>query len=219
MSGEVKKADLLGVERVYDEIGLQPEIDICQYAHASAFKLLEHEYNVTGSICAFQRSLSGGGSMADTATPADGVEVAETRDVEQFVNASIEGFRSGGRSTELLGLLAKAAAQRNDTTLFVAKVNGEVAGTASVAYVDASGTKFANLYIDSTLPRFREKGVHRALIAARLAAAARNGCEVAIASARSDSISARSIEKAGFERVFSSSTYTRVATRRRHAAV
>jgi GNAT superfamily N-acetyltransferase len=51
----------------------------------------------------------------------------------------------------------------------------------------------------ATLPAFRRRGVQRALIEARLAVAARAGCELAIVTADPGSSSARNVERTGFQ--------------------
>ena len=73
--------------------------------------------------------------------------------------------------------------------------NGEPAGGAAAAVREGLATLFA----DSTLPRFRRRGVHRELIAARLNEALAQGCGLAAASALPGSGSQRNYERAGFE--------------------
>ena len=76
-----------------------------------------------------------------------------------FINAAATGFHSGGRLIELLTILAQSAANRPDTTLYVAKIDGRLVGTAAMGW------------IVSSLPHAKGKDVHRALVEARLIAA------------------------------------------------
>lgn len=204
MSGPVTASDLLAIER--EPPNGFPELYVNEYAHDSAWDVIEKEgYTEIRSISHFARDLS-----QDTALQQIfGDVVISTVPHDQnsdFVAASVDGFRDGDRRPSLLALLAESAARRTrtDTTLFFATVNGSLAGSAALACmtVDDEGTKIGNLYIDSTLPAFRGKGVHQALLQARLQAAKGAGCKYVIATARVGSGSARNIEKAGLQRVF-----------------
>jgi GNAT superfamily N-acetyltransferase len=84
---------------------------------------------------------------------------------------------------------------------YLARVDGKVAGGATLSV--RSGV--AGLFGASTLPAFRNRGVQTALLHARLARAAANGCDVAVSLARPGSVSQRNIVRQDF-RVL----YTRV---------
>jgi GNAT superfamily N-acetyltransferase len=56
----------------------------------------------------------------------------------------------------------------------------------------------------STLPAFRRRGVQRACLAARLDLARAAGCDLAVTSATPGGESARNIERAGFQCVYTS---------------
>lgn len=207
MFGPITAEDLESVERVYGATGLPPVLDMCEFADPSAFELLADRYEITGSICHYQRSLVDVEPSKSSTTPCQ-VEVFESADHDTaFFQASVVGFRSGGRDPELLKILAANAVARSDTRLFFATVDGELVGTAGMAVFDVDGCKMANLYVDSTLPASRGKGVHRALLLARLKEAKKSGCEMALAAARQGSGSARNIEKAGFEKAYSCSIF------------
>lgn len=209
VSGSVTESDLEAIEQVYQVTGVPPELDMCEYAHPSAFDLLKAGgYAETGTVSTFSRSLSGLNAEVEGAT--DGIEVTTTTARDASIATSVEGFRSGGRQEWLLSLLAQSAAHRADTTTFFARIDGEIAGAAGLACLDVcEGVKFANFYIDSTLPAHRGKGVHKALILARMAAAKKMGCEVVMGSARAGSGSARNMERAGMRLAFHSTTYTK----------
>jgi hypothetical protein len=77
--------------------------------------------------------------------------------------------------------------------LYLAKVDGEPAGAAVLAITDGLGYLAAG----STLPAYRRRGVHAALVARRLADAALAGCEFATGQAELASGSHRNQERAG----------------------
>lgn len=201
--GPVTMGDLRLVEQAYDDSGLQPELDMCDFADASALDLLSTRYSVTGTICQY---ISG---ISYQPTGFGDVKVSPSLNHEAFVHASVEGFRSTGRSLDLLTSLAKSSATRSDTTLFFATLEGDLVGTAAMAIFEVDGYKVAVLYIDSSLPAARGKGVHRALLLARLKAAKEHGCDFATVGAREGSGSARNIQNVGFDKAYTCKTYTK----------
>ena len=80
--------------------------------------------------------------------------------------------------------------------------SGEPAGGGAAAMRDGLATLFA----DSTLSRFRRRGLHGELIAARLNEALAQGCELATASTLPGSTSQRNYERQGFEVVYTKVT-------------
>lgn len=221
--GPVTIEHLRAVEQAYsawgdDNVsGPRPELDVCEYADTSAFDLLSSGYSVTGSICQYQRSIAG---FDFPLASVGGIEVLPWPSHEdtaanhaascgEFVNASIEGFHSGGRSVATLRALAESAVARSDTSLFSATIEGELVGTAVMAVIDVEGCKVANLFMDSCLEHARGKGVHQALLAERIRVAKHLGCDMVMASAREGSGSARNIERAGLRKIFACKTHTK----------
>jgi N-acetylglutamate synthase-like GNAT family acetyltransferase len=82
---------------------------------------------------------------------------------------------------------------------FFASTGGAIAGTAAV-HCHAST---ARLFAASTLAAYRGQGAQSALIAARLAFARDNGCDLAFASTAAGSASQRNFERHGFRPVYS----------------
>jgi len=224
MSGPVTTEDLRSIEDAYKAWDSEsaarprPEIDVCEHADASAFELLLKGYSVTGFVCQFQRDL------VDIDIPPASVDnivkVVAVRSPEHvadantsyqtLINASIQGFRSGGRNIATLQALAESAVSRSDTSLFSATIDGELVGTAVMAVIDVDGCNVASLFMDSCLEHARGKGVHKALLSERMRVAKESGCEMVIAAAREGSGSARNIERAGLRKIFTCETYTKV---------
>lgn len=127
------------------------------------------------------------------------VEPSESSD---FISTCVEGFLPNGRSRVLLSVLARLALVREDTTVYFALINGVIAGAAGMSILETAQGKVAQLYIDSTLPTFQRRGVHGALIRARLNEAKLAGCSHAMLSAREGTGSARNAVRAGLERVY-----------------
>ncbi|THY07251.1 hypothetical protein D6D01_09797 [Aureobasidium pullulans] len=187
LEGEVTMDDLHGIEVAYKQNGVHPEIDVCDFADGSAFDLLSAQYTITGSLCEYQQALS---DFQGPAMLGSGIMISilgpEGHDT--FVQASIDGFSSTGRTPELLKVLAESAAARSDTILFSASLDGELVGTAAMAMIDVEDIKVVVFFIDSCLPSARGKGIHKALLLERLRVAKDRGCDIAVATARENSI-------------------------------
>lgn len=135
-----------------------------------------------GVLSTYWCSLEGSATPdAQSRPPGDAVttRIANPNEGKRFVAASVCGFQTNGRSRELLRALAEIAAYRNDTRLYFAMVNNEIAGTAALATIDTSDGTVAHLCLVSTLPEYRGRGVQQALIYTRLQDARRLGLGLA----------------------------------------
>jgi GNAT superfamily N-acetyltransferase len=102
---------------------------------------------------------------------------------------------------EVMGLFGSTSG----STLFLAKVDGAVAGGGALFVRDG----IAGLFGASTLVEFRRRGVQRELICARMEAAARAGCEIALTFARPGSVSERNLLRNGFAVAYTRTKFTR----------
>jgi GNAT superfamily N-acetyltransferase len=217
--GELGKSTLMELESLFSAIGLAPEIHLSPFAKPSTLQaLIEHGYEEQGVLSTHWCPLE---NSADESTPIDlsGTGAVETRvvaahDTEDFIEASIAGFQSNGRSRELLGALARIATRRTDTQLFVALVDNEIAGSAALASIETSEGSVAHLYLDSTLPGFRCRGVQQALIQARLHEARCRGLSLATTITRVGDGSARNVERAGLRIAYTTAILTRPELRK-----
>jgi GNAT superfamily N-acetyltransferase len=211
MAGAVEPAALASLEAAYASRGLGVEIDLCPHAEPSLLPLLARRgYAVNAFSNTYARPLDDGVAGRPEASP--GIEVLQGRDAHAlFVDASIAGFsvQAQARPRELLAALARIAQAREDTSLFVARVGGRVAGSAGLSVAESALGRIGELYIASTLPEFRGRGVQAALLRARLAAARAAGCALAVVMARPANTSARNTERAGFRLAFTKATFAR----------
>ncbi|WP_306589977.1 GNAT family N-acetyltransferase [Geothrix sp. 21YS21S-4] len=134
-------------------------------------------------------------SLADPLPPASGVEIhpvgpAEIRVFNQVVAA---GFleRDDWREVEPP---FEVSLDGSGAWGFLAFVEGEPAGGGTLGIVDG----VALLSGDGVIPRYRGRGLQKALIRARLAFAAERGCDVACASTAPGTPSQRAYEACGF---------------------
>ena len=209
MAGPIDDAAFARLEAACAARGLGVEIDLCPHADPGLLPLLARRgYAVNAFSNTYARTLD---DVRDTAAPAS-IEILQgTAAAGLFVEASVEGFsvQAQQRPRELLAALARIAQAREDTSLFVARVDGRAAGSAGLSVMDTPLGRVGELYIASTLPAFRGRGVQAALLQARLAAARDAGCALAFVGARPANTSARNTERAGFGLAFTKATFAR----------
>jgi GNAT superfamily N-acetyltransferase len=200
-------SNLAEVEDVYAKCGLTPEIDVCPYVDSDVLTLLASRgYVVTAFVNVFAKVL--GKAEVEAAGNDDVVvEPVAIDELPDFVSHSVSGFLSGRRPPELLRTLAQIAVRRADTKLYFARVAGKIAGSAGLSLIETPFGGVAHLYIDSTLPEYRGRGVQAALIRARLAAAHRAGYDLASLSARPTNASSRNAGKSGFTLAYTRPTF------------
>ncbi|KAJ6157941.1 hypothetical protein N7470_005533 [Penicillium chermesinum] len=156
--GALDNADLEKVESIFGVIGLGAEIHLSPFASAATIQtLLSRGYVNWGRLHTYWCRVDG--PPADHATGTRKAEpghvvtrTVQSSEIEQFVQASVAGFEDGGRSPALLRTVAGIAASRPDTTLYLAEVDGHVAGGAAMAIIETADGSVAHLYLDSTIP-------------------------------------------------------------------
>jgi ribosomal protein S18 acetylase RimI-like enzyme len=209
LSGPVDEEALATLEAAYGALGLGVEIDLCPHADAGLLPLLARRgYAVNAFSNTYARTLDG---VADAAAP-EPIEILRGAEAAAlFVQASVQGFsvQAQQRPRELLVALARIAQAREDTSMFVARIDGQVAGSAGLSVMDTPLGRVGELYIASTLPAFRGCGVQAALLRARLAAARDARCALVFVGARPANTSARNTERAGFSLAFTKATFAR----------
>lgn len=210
MDGPVSDQDIDTIERLFRGINLPPYINLCPFSHPTARQLFnERGYSVRGQISVYTLPLQDYENDNDN---DDNIEITRVQDTEKtlFTEYSISGAKSLGRAVDLLETLAKCATLRSDTRLYFAKIDGKIAGSAGLAFLTTPFGQVAELYIDSTVPEFRGRGVQTALLRTRLVEAKKAGVERAVLNARSGEGSARNAERVGFQLAYVKDTLTKV---------
>ena len=209
MAGAVDEDAFARLEAAYAERGLGVEIDLCPHVDPGLLPLLARRgYAVNAFSNTYARTLVDVPGAAISAS----IEILQGADAAAlFVEASVAGFslQAQQRPRELLVALARIAQAREDTSLFVARVDGQAAGSAGLGVMDTPLGRVGELYIASTLPAFRGRGVQAALLQARLAAARAAGCALVFVGARPANTSARNTERVGFGLAFTKATFAR----------
>jgi hypothetical protein len=196
IGGPVDPAELDRVEAFYATHGVAPRVDLCPHSHPSLLtELRERGYVPEQWTSVWWRS----GAVPLPAPSADAsVTRVESREHPSWVAVVAEGFRghpSGDRDP-----IAETAPFVPGVRLYLARVGDEVAGGASLA-IDGG---IAILGGAATRPSLRRRGVHRALLSARLRDAA--GCEAATLHTRPGAPSEGNAVRAGFRLAYTKLT-------------
>ncbi|KAI9368578.1 hypothetical protein BJX61DRAFT_210540 [Aspergillus egyptiacus] len=209
MNGPVTEKDIDTIERIYSAIGVPPEINLCPFADPSARELLAPR---GWMVCAEMNvwSLSLHDYTGDSWPEGKEIVIGTVREEEmdQFITASTDGFRVKDQESDLPRTLAYAAYHRPDSRVYFARINGQIAGTAAMALIKTPLGRVAELYLDSTVPEFRGKGVQAALLRTRLAEAKRAGFDIAAVTTWPQGTSARNVERVGFRLAYKKDVYT-----------
>ncbi|KAL4948841.1 hypothetical protein BDW69DRAFT_198565 [Aspergillus filifer] len=207
MRGPVSGHELNHIENVAKiRVGLPaPQIDLCPFAHPSARDLLRGRgYYDYGCINVHVLPLED--------ASFDVMCVSSEQDKRNFIHSSLAGFEaesSGGEETELSRVLAHCAILQPDTRTYLARIDGQIAGSAGMAFLPTGQGDVAQLYISSTVPELRERGVQCALLRTRLSDAKASGVKIAVVNTRPGSSSVRNVGRAGFRLAYVRGTWTR----------
>jgi GNAT superfamily N-acetyltransferase len=191
MDGPVTTDEFNRMEEFYRSRGAWVNLDFCPHADTSLMELLgTRGYRIVECSNALAGPVAG--------SPDARVRRAEPHEEELWCRVMLEGF-FGRRDLRIDELEMATRLFRLDqgTAWF-----GIADGTPVAAGAMNVRSGLALLYADSTLEAARGRGLHLALIRARLAHAATLGCDLATASTLPGSISQRNYERAGFRVVY-----------------
>ena len=137
------------------------------------------------------------------------VAIAEATDEQAWMEVMLDGFASPDTGVvsapgepfvrDVVERLFADMAGARGFTRYLALLDGEVAGAGSMRLFEG----IAQLCGSATLPRFRRRGLQTALLRARLADAAKAGCDVAVVTTEPGSKSQQNAQRAGFTLLYS----------------
>jgi hypothetical protein len=131
---------------------------------------------------------------APAAGNAIAVRVIGNRDHELWSTIAADGWGEQPGLREFLLGIARVHANRADTRLFLAELQGRAIAAAVLCLCD----RIALLAGASTIPEGRGRGAQLALLASRLSYAVDHGCDLAMMCAAPGSGSQRNAERHGF---------------------
>lgn len=210
MPGRILDEDLAMVEDLFTKNGVDTEICLCPLADASGLQVLASRgYSVKRFSHSYACVLT---DEYLKEAKAEGVVIFRlpAERAHEFPSVSLAGFGDGGRDRLLLETLGRSAALRTDTSLYFASVDGKVAGSAAMAFIETTKGGVAHLYLDSTLPEYRGRGIQSALLRARLTDARKAGFDLASVRAQpGNGASCRNIERSGFSLAYTKAWFAK----------
>ena len=228
MKGPVRDYDIKQLENLNRAANLSSSVLLCPYADPSALQALAVcGYGVDSFLNIYARPLAelpvARDPRPDMTQPWDFMYSPDTcvsrapateAGMAAFIHNSVAGFKDGGRPVPFLRCLAEMAALRTDTVLYLARIDGEIAGCGALAFMETEYGRVAHIYIDSTAPAFRGRGVQRALIRARLVDAKRMGYDFITIHASPGVGTGRNAEKEGFRLAYTKPIFTKRETQK-----
>lgn len=200
LNGPVTEADMAGMEEFYRAHGSPVNIETCPLADPSLLKLLnERGYTPIEYSNVFTRELTDGDSRA-WPDPASEVRVRRPAE-DEAENYSLVVARSFFESTEISPEFLSvfiSCFYAAGAFFFIAEVDGVPAGGGMMSIHQG----VTSLGGTGTLAEFRNRGVQKALLLARLAVAVENGCDLAMVATQPGSGSQRNVERQGFRVVY-----------------
>jgi GNAT superfamily N-acetyltransferase len=198
MSGPVEERDFERLEDFYRRRGSPAVVDVCPLADPSFADLVSSRgYRPVEYNNVLARPIAAN-ELAPDPPPGWEFRLAKVEEAEIWAGTLIRGFFS--RDQVHRGELEVGATmfRMSSASPWMALRNEEPAA-CGVLMVHGMVAVLAG---DSTLPSFRGRGTHAALIRARLAQAAARGCDLATASTLPGSVSQRNYERCGFQVVY-----------------
>jgi len=202
LHGPVRDEDVERVEAFYAGRGAPSEIEIASMVDRSLLRLLNQRgyglirfRNIYAQAVHSCEPTEAASEASPMAVEIHEVNAATTPDWSRTL---LDGFGyTHDADRDRVRIWNRMLRSRREVTALMAVIDDEPVGSASVMILGAT----AVLGGAATLPAFRRRGVQRALIKARLALAARAGCELAVVTADPGSSSGRNAERTGFQLV------------------
>jgi GNAT superfamily N-acetyltransferase len=207
LNGPVTDADLIAVEEFYGGHRSAINIETCPLADPSLLKVMnEHGYHPIEYSNVLVRELSHADSQGwpDRASKVR-VRKPANDEAESYSRVVAKSFFEDQEiSPEFIGIFTSCF-YATGAFFFLAEVDGVPAGGGMMSIHQG----VASLGGTGTLPEFRNRGVQKALLLARFAAAARAGCDLAMVATSPGSGSQRNVERAGFRVVYTRTKFLR----------
>lgn len=200
LNGPVTEADMSAMEEFYGGLGSAINIETCPLADPSLLKLLnERGYRPIEYSNVFVRELTGGDSRAwPDATSNVRVRRPAEDEAESYSLVVVKSFFEDAEVPPGLLSVFLSCYYAERAFFFLAEVDGVPAGGGMMSIHQG----VASLGGAGTLPEFRNRGLQKALLLARLAQAAQSGCDIAMVATSPGSGSQRNVERLGFRVVY-----------------
>jgi len=200
MSGPVTDSDLTALEEFYRANGSPVNIETCPLADNSLLKLLnERGYRPIEYSNVSVRELTDGDSRTwPTDTSKVHVRRAAVDEAESYSLVVGKSFLENAEVSPDLLRVFTVCFHAPSAHFFFAEADGAAAGGGMMS-IHKGVASFGGA---GTLPECRNRGVQNALLLARIAAAAMEGCDLAMVATAPGSGSQRNVERLGFRVVY-----------------
>ncbi len=198
MQGAVTEAEVDQLEDFFVARGAAINVEQCPLADASLLMLLNGRgYRIAEQTTKLFRPLRPADTeLAFAPTLPVQVRVAAPEDADEWVRVVCAGF-TGSRDGDVPPVIVdvgRASFMKEGARCWLAEINGRAVG-GGLLYCHNG---VASLATTATHPDWRGRGVQTALLRARLADGATQGCDLAAVSTQPGSISQRNVERQGF---------------------
>ena len=207
LNGPVTEADMTAMEEFYKAHGAPVNIETCPLADPSLLTLLNQRgYRPIEYSNVSVREVTGADSQA-WPDPAIHVLVRRPKpeEAEGYSLLVIKSFLENAEIPPGLVSAFLSCFYAERAFFFMAEVDGVPAGGGMMS-IHQGVASFGGA---GTLPEFRNRGVQRALLLARIAQAAREGCDLAMVATAPGSGSQRNVERQGFRVVYTRTKFLR----------
>jgi GNAT superfamily N-acetyltransferase len=214
-AGPIDPGEIDAVEAAYAERACPVQVELSCLGEPSVGETLTRRgYALVGLENVLGRLLTVEGAPAS----ADGIAVSPSpaEELATWIEAVVTGFDSPDAqgvpsherySRETTEMVVGDMASLGGLVRYLARRDGAVAGGASLRLAEG----VAQLCGAATLPEHRRRGVQTALVAARLQAAARAGCDIAVVTTQPGSKSQQNAQRRGFELLYTRAVLVRAA--------
>jgi GNAT superfamily N-acetyltransferase len=198
--------DLDQAESYFEARGLVPEIDLCPWVAGDLLeRLATRDYVLAATRTYYARYVDISDKVETP--PLDAATTIETATAETLPllqQLRREGFEVG-EAAQISDRFTVAGALQVGVTDFVARIDGEAAGSA-LLYIADGRALFGGM---ATLPAYRGRGLQGALIRHRIARASELGCHLAVSTTVPANRSGLNLQRHGFAVAFTMTTLRR----------
>src|SRR5262245_37234754 len=199
MSGPVTPQELEEIEDFFTTRDAPVTIDVTPHTHPTLCEMLsERGYHLTDFSNVLVRAIRSDEEAPQCPSPARVREVL-TSESELYSHTVVSGFLSRRDLNDEELILGRILFRMPRAKALLAEIDGEVAGGCGISI----RSRVACCFGDATLPVFRNRGVHTAMICARIGEAIRAGCDLVTAGTQPGSVSQRNYQRLGFEVAYS----------------
>ncbi len=203
LDGPVSPGEMDRLEAFFFDRGAAVALELSPFIHASLLAMVgERKYGIEEFTNVLVRRITPEEVFIEV--PGVSVRLAAPTESRPFTEIVAQGYSEGEPVPESMLDVTEGFFHMPTVCSHLAFVEGEPAGGGSAALHDGLGSLFGA----STLPRFRGRGVQKALMAARMAWLVERGCRLATGITHPGSVSQRNFEHAGFRPVFTRTKVT-----------